>query len=170
MPGISRLAYNSRMTFRRHGWALVPWYLYLALGWCFAALFAAAFVIALRLPDPWMWERVFTTAMIGVVAGAAVRMAVGAHRWIAGFRQHYLTVADDGVRFRLPGVDEVSLAWSEIESVTSERRWLTLSGPWPFGYRAEVHTIGSSRGRFEFTSMEIPRAARAAKEIRLRLL
>ena len=157
------------MTFRRHGWALVPWYLYLAVGWCFAALFLAAFVIALRLRDPWTWERVFTTTMIGVVAAAAVRMTIGTHRWIAGFRQYYLVVSDACVLLRLPGTGEVRLPWNEIESITSERRWLTMTGPWPFGYRAEVHTIASSRGRFEFTSMEIPRAGRAAEEMRRRL-
>jgi len=154
------------MTFQRRGWALVPWYLYLALGWCFATLFGVAFLIAVKLPDRWTWERVFTTAMIGVLTGASVKMALGAHRWIAGFRQHYLTLTDSGVRFRLPGLDEVELPWREIQSVTSERRWLTLSGPIPFGYRADVYTIASARGQFEFTSMEIPRAARAAEEIR----
>jgi len=158
------------MTFQRRGWALVPWYLYLALGWCFATLFGVALVIAIRLPDPWTWERGFTTAMIGVLVFGSVRMALGAHRWIAGFRQHYLTISDSCIRFRLPGTDEVRLLWKEVQSVTSERRWLTLSGPIPFGYRAEVYTITSARGKFEFTSMEIPHAGRAADEIRKRIL
>jgi hypothetical protein len=32
-----------------------------------------------------------------------------------------------------------------------------------------VHTVSTARGRFEFTGMEIPRARRAAEEIRRRL-
>jgi hypothetical protein len=55
-----------------------------------------------------------------------------------------------------PGTEEVTLAWSEIGEVTCERRWLTLQGPWPLGYRADVYTI---------TNMEIPHARRAAEEI-----
>jgi hypothetical protein len=157
------------MTFRRGGWALVPWYLYVVLGWCFAALFMLAFVVAVRLPDRWDVERAFTTAMIGLLVYPSVRMALGGLAWIRGFRRHYLTTAEDGVRFRLPGTEEVRLAWSEIQGVTCERRWLTLSGPWPFGYRADVYTIASARGSYNFTNMEIPRAGKAAEEIRRRL-
>jgi hypothetical protein len=157
------------MTFRRSGWRLLPWYFYLALCWAFASLFAVCFFIAASFHDPWNVERVLTVAMIGFLVFPTTRAALRAHAWIRRFRRHYLMLDDRGVRFRLPDTDELTLAWNDIESVTSDKPWLTYNSIWAFGYRTKVFTIVSRAGRYSFTNMEIPRPGRAAEEILRRI-
>ena len=157
------------MTFRRTGWRLLPWYLYLAFCWALTGLFAASFFIAIFLKSPWNAERVITILLIGLLVYPTAKSALSAHSWIREFRRNYLAVDERGVRFRLPDTSEIGLGWSDIESIASDKRWLTFQGIWAFTYRTWVHTMVTRSGTFRFTSMEIPRARRAAIEIAMAL-
>src|SRR5690349_4734241 len=143
------------MAFQRRGWRLVPWYLYLAFLWAVAGLFAASFFIAIFLKGPWNAERAITILLLGMLVYPTSKWALGAHSWIRQFRQLYLIVEERGVRFRLPDTGDVELTWSEIENISSEKRWLTFQSIWTFGYKTWVHTLATRSGTFTFTNMEI---------------
>ena len=153
------------MIFRRKGLRLAPWYATLALFWAFSATFALAFFVAVFKIRPLHWSDLWVIALIGAMAWPPARFAWSLRLWIRRTRSYYLRVGKDGVEFHLPGAGEVQLAWREIQAVTSEKRWVTWNGPFPFAYRNNFYTIGTARGRFTFTSMDIPRPARAARGI-----
>jgi hypothetical protein len=108
-------------------------------------------------------------ALIGASAWPPARFAWGMHLWIRRLRNYYLRIDDQGVQFQLYGTGEVHLAWHDIQQVTRERRWVTLGGPFPFSYRNYFYTLVTTRGRFTFTSMDLPRPGRAAREIAAKL-
>jgi hypothetical protein len=153
------------MIFRRKGLALAPWYGLMALMWVFSGAFALAFFAAVFTIRPFTWSDLFVTALIGFGAWPP-----GAYAWalrgsIRYMRTYYLRIGEEGVRFHLPGAGEVQVAWRDMQAVTREKVWVNLKGPFPFAYRNYVYTIVTDRGRFTFSTFEIPRPERAAREI-----
>jgi hypothetical protein len=157
------------MIFRRKGLGLAPWYGTLALFWLFSATFALAFFVGAFTVRPLKWSDLWVLALIGFMAWPPARFAWSLGSWIRRLRNYYLRIDDQGVQFHLYGAGEVQLAWHEIQSVTREKRWVSLKGPFPFAYRNYFYTVVTGRGRFAFTSMDIPRPARAAREIAARV-
>jgi hypothetical protein len=157
------------MIFRREGLRLAPWYCTVTLFWLFSAAFALAFVVAVFTVRPLRGTDFLVIALIGGMALPPARMAWSLGAWLRRIRNYYLRIDDQGVGLQLYGAGEVQLAWHEIQKITSERRWVRLSGPWPFAYRNYFYTIVTGRGQFTFTSMDIPRPALAAREIATRV-
>jgi hypothetical protein len=153
------------MTFRRTGLRLASWYATEALFWLFSAIFALAFFVAVFKIRPLHWSDLFVIALIGFMVWPPARFAWSLRSWIHRTRSYYLRIGEQGVQFHLPAAGEVQLAWREIQAVTREKRWVNWNGPFPFAYRNYFYTIVTAGGRFTFTSMDIPRPARAAREI-----
>jgi hypothetical protein len=153
------------MIFRRKGLGLAPWYCTVALFWLFSATFALAFVAGLFTVRPLKWSDLWVLGIIGALVLPPARFAWGLGLWIRRVRNYYLRIDEFGVEFQLYAAGHVQVAWHEIQKVTSERRWVSFKGPFPFAYRNYFYTIATGRGQFTFTSMDIPRPARAAREI-----
>jgi hypothetical protein len=157
------------MMFRRKGLRLAPWYATLAMFCLFSATFALAFFVGVFTVRPLKLSDLVVLALIGAMTLPPGRFAWGLWLWIRRVRNYYLRVNDEGVQFQLYGAGEVQLEWSEIQSVTCEKRWVKLSGPFPFSYRDRFFTIVTARGKFTFTSMDIPWPGRAARAIAAKL-
>ena len=155
------------MVFRRTGLRLALWYCTVAIFWLFSATFALAFLVGVFAVRPLKWSDVGVLLLIGASALPPARFAWSMGAWIRRFRNYYLRIDDRGVQFQLYGEGEVRLAWSEIQAVTRERRWVSYKGP-TFAYRNYFYTLVTGRGQYTFTSMDIPQPARAAREIAAR--
>jgi hypothetical protein len=156
------------MIFRRKGLGLASWYATAGLFWLFSVTFVLAFFVGVFTIRPLKWTDLLVLALIGFSAWPPAQFAWSLGSWIRRLRNYYLRINDQGVQFQLYAAGEVQLAWHEIQAVTCEKRWVRYTGP-NFAYRNNFYTLVTSRGRFTFTSMDIPRPARAAREIAARV-
>jgi hypothetical protein len=153
------------MMFRREGLSLAPWYATLALFWLLSATFVVAFFVGIIDVGRLKYHDLYVIVLIGFMAFPPALFAWSLGKWIRLTRNNYIRTAEDGVHLRVSNADELTIAWNEIQAVTRDKRWVKLKGPFPFAYQNYFFTIVTARGRFAFTSMDIPSPARAAAEI-----
>jgi hypothetical protein len=153
------------MVYRRGKLRMAGWHLTLGAFWSMAALLAVALFIECFVLHGWDAGRAGVTLATGLLTFAAVRMALGVQAWIRPFRTNLVEIDETGIRLRLEGEAEIRVAWQDVRSIKIEKRTATTGGFWQFPYRVEEYIISTACGPLTFTSVDIPRARRAAREI-----
>jgi hypothetical protein len=153
------------MVYRRGNLRLTGWGLMLAAFWSMAALLAVSLFVECFVLRGWDIGRAGVTVATAVLTFAAVRAALSAHKWVRPFWSNRLEIDEAGVRLSIQGEGDVRVAWPEIQSIRHERRTETTNGFWPFPYLVDDYIVSTARGPLNFTSMDIPGAKRAAREI-----
>lgn len=160
---------GSVMIFQRKGPRLAPWYGPGALFWLFAAVFVLAFLVGLFGIGPLKWTDYLVIALIGFLAVPPARLAWSTRKWVQRVETSYLRFDDQCVEFRFFSASAGKIRWTEVQAVTRKKRWVKSDGPLPFAYRNVIYTLLTTCGPFTFSSMEIPRPARAARTIAAKL-
>lgn len=153
------------MVYRRGKLRMAGWRLMLAVFWSMAALLAIALFAECFVLHGWDAGRAGVTLATGVLTFAAVKAALGLHAWIRPFWTNLLEIDETGVLLRILGQSDMRVAWPEIGSIKHETHMESTQGFWPFPYRVEDYIVSTARGPMRFTSMDIPAAKRAAREI-----
>lgn len=153
------------MVYRRGKLRMAGWRLMLAAFWSMAALLAIALFVEIFVLHGWDAGRVAVTFATALLTFGAARAALGAHAWIRPFWTNLVEIDETGIRLRIAGEGEIRVAWPEIGSIKHENRTATTGGFWPIPYRVDDYIVSTTRGPLRFTSMDIPRAKRAAREI-----
>jgi hypothetical protein len=153
------------MVYRWGKLGLAGWRLMLAGFWAMAAILAVSLFIECFVLRGWDIGRAGVTLATVVLTFATIRAALSAHKWVRPFWANLLEVGEDGIHLRLQGEGGVRVAWPEILSIRHERRTAATNGFWPFPYRVDGYIVSTTRGPLSFTSMDIPGAKRAAREI-----
>lgn len=153
------------MVYRWGKLRLTGWRLMLAAFWSMAAILAVSLFIECFVLRGWDIGRAGVTVATAVLNFAAVRAALNAHKWVRPFWTNLLEIDEAGIRLRIQGEDDVRVAWPEIQSMRHERRTVTTNGFWPIPFRVDRYIVSTARGPLSFTSMDIPGAKRAAREI-----
>lgn len=144
---------------------MAGWSILLAVFWSMAALLVFAVYIECFVLHGWDAGRVAVTLGTAALTFVAIRAALDVRIWIRPFWSNLLEIDETGIRLLIEGEGEFRAAWPEIQSIAHETHTATTGGYWPFPYRVNDYIVSTARGPLTFTSMDIPGAKRAAREI-----
>ncbi len=160
---------------------MAPYYAVAALLWLLLAVLSFSLVTIVFFPGRELtaMERVASAAVVLLLATPAAMQLFSLHSRMREMRANFLVVDESGVRVRLAGVhrgskvlpeiQETLVRWSEVTSVSRERRKFTYRSRIPFSYPLDVYTMVTAGAAIPFTKECIPGAKRAAREIAARI-
>lgn len=148
---------------------MAAWHLGLVAFWAMAVVLTLALFVELFGLHGWNWERVGVTVGTALVTFASIRGARDLRAWIRPLGTNLLEIGDGGIHLRIESEGEIRIAWPEISGIRFEKRMATTGGMWPIAYRVDDYVLTTARGPLSFTSMDIPGANRAAREISKRI-
>jgi hypothetical protein len=165
----------------RGGLAMSAYYASAALLWLLITVLTFSLAVLLIAPggEFSVWERVVSGAVLLLLATPLAMQARSLHSRMREMSANFVALDEEGVRVRLAGdcraskglpeFQDTRLRWSEISSVTCERRKFICQSLVPFRYPLDVYTIGTGAAAIPFTRECIPSARQAARAIATRL-
>lgn len=160
---------------------MAKFYAIAAVLWLLLAGAAFTLIVLLFFPGNQLtvMERAVSVAVVLVLAAPLWIQTASLRAYMREMAANLVSVEDSGVRVRLggdfrhskglPDIPEIRLPWSDIETITCERRRFIYPSVVPFSYPLDVYTIVSAAAVISFTVECTVTARRAAREIARRL-